>query len=105
VPQLAVADPPTLPRRSEPIVTAPRLDPHDTSRVPGVTGDAAGIVIAPPTDFKDGRDYPLGMVMRPPNIHDDGIWIAPDQLRSSVRRFGLHLQDAIGELGKLFEQH
>ena len=104
VPHLAVADPPAT-KPAEPVVIAPRVDPHDQRRVPNVTGEASGIVIVPPADFKDARDYPLGMVMRPPDPHDDGIWIRPDQLSSSVRRFGQSLQDAVGALGRLFEQH
>ena len=99
MPALAMADPPPT-KPSEPkAVVVP-----DPNRLPSAT-PGTGIVIAPPADFKDARDYPLGMVMRPPNIHDDAIWIAPDRLGNSVRHFGLRLRDAIGELGKLFEQH
>jgi hypothetical protein len=104
VPRLVLADPPAT-KPAEPVVIAPRVDPHDMSRVPNVTGQAAGIVIAPPADFKDARDYPLGMVIRPPDIHDDAFVISSGTIAESVRGFGRRLQDAIGELGKLFERH
>jgi hypothetical protein len=44
-------------------------------------------------------DYPLGMVIRPPDAHDDGIFIIPDV--SLWNLFGEQLQNGLGALGQL----
>jgi hypothetical protein len=97
LPALAMADPPRSPEPN--VVVVP-----DPNRLPGAT-PGTGVVIAPPADFPDARDYPRGMVIRPDYHGDDAFVIAPGKLAETARGVGRYLQDAFGVLRHLFEQH
>lgn len=95
----ATNDPWTRPHPNEP--SAPGLP--DPNRLPGST-NGTGIIVEPPTNFADARDYPYGMVIRPPKI-DQGILIEPSAIQGSLRAVGRGFQDALGAIGKMFQQH
>jgi hypothetical protein len=101
---LAVADPPmteaaTPEAPKEPVI---RIRPPDAQhRMPTLDGQAeARILVVPtPDNFPDARAYPRGMVIRPPDVRDDGIFIVPG--RTLMHELGSKLQDGFDALGKL----
>jgi len=92
-------DPWTHPRRVEPNV----VQPPDPNRVPGTT-NGTGVIITPPSSFPDAREYPLGMVIRPPVVDPDMV-VAPGSIAESLRSFGRGFAVALGAVGQLLQQH